>query len=238
MRIASIEGSRVTVAFDPPEDSSRPPPMSWRAASCQDRRSRACRLPGRPGDSRSMRRRARSTSGCTRSRARAEPGVERGADLRQRPHAAECADQPALEGGRHDGEPGVDQHPVRRNADSQADQRRRAAPLSVVLPVTESITIRGAPGDLRIFVRSENDQGGATSPESVRFTVPGGASRRNPSLRLLATRTGSRLDPSWGLPPQGPAPTGFLVGLRGAFTDRSRWPDELSVGSSVPARTC
>lgn len=90
--------------------------------------------------------------------------------------------------------------------------------LSVVLPLTESITVPGAPpGTYTISVRANNNQGGSTSAETVRFTVPGVCAPPETPAGFTVTQSGQRLDLSWALPPKGPAPTGFLVSVSGAF---------------------
>ena len=91
--------------------------------------------------------------------------------------------------------------------------------LNVVMPVTESVTVQAVPpGTYTVFVRANNDVGGTTSASSVRFTVPGTCSPPQTPTAFAAMRTGSRIDVSWALPSSGAAPTGFVVGVTGAFT--------------------
>ena len=100
--------------------------------------------------------------------------------------------------------------------------------LTMALPLTEAITAPGAPpGTYTISVRANNDQGGTTAPEVVRFTVPGVCGPPETPAGFTVTKSGSRLDLSWALPPSGPAPTGFLVTVAGA----------LSAAFSLPGRT-
>ena len=90
---------------------------------------------------------------------------------------------------------------------------------SLSLPVAESFSVAGVPpGTYTVALRAENLAGASGPSNTVTVTVPGacsGSPETPPDF--AATKTGSVISVAWGLPANGPAPTGYAILVTGSF---------------------
>jgi hypothetical protein len=93
------------------------------------------------------------------------------------------------------------------------------ASASVPLGVVDTFTIAGIqPGTYTFSVRAGNTAGISTASNSVTLTFPSVCSGSPlPPVGFTATRAGSVVTLAWELAATGPAPTGFLMHVSGAF---------------------
>jgi hypothetical protein len=90
---------------------------------------------------------------------------------------------------------------------------------SLTLPVGETFTFGGVPpGTYTFTVRAVNATGSSAPSGPVTLTFPGACS--GPPLTptsFAASKSGTTLDVSWGLPASGPAPTGYILNVGGTI---------------------
>jgi hypothetical protein len=87
------------------------------------------------------------------------------------------------------------------------------------IPVSESISFANVPaGSYTIWVHGVNASGDGPNSNRVDVIVPGTCTGiPGAPTNFNAAKTGSTISLSWDLPVNGPAPTGFVVNVSGAF---------------------
>ena len=89
---------------------------------------------------------------------------------------------------------------------------------SLALPVTERFTYAGVPpGTYTLTVRAVNGVGSSLPSHPVTLTFPASCAVAGTPINLAATRTGNLVTVTWNLPPSGPAPSGFMLAVSGAY---------------------
>jgi len=90
---------------------------------------------------------------------------------------------------------------------------------SLPVPLGESASFGGVPpGTYTISLRAVNAVGSSGSSNAVTITVPGACSGAPlPPTNLVIAKTGSTLSLVWDLAASGPAPTGYVIVVTGAF---------------------
>lgn len=93
------------------------------------------------------------------------------------------------------------------------------------------------PGTYTFAVRAANAAGASAASAPVTLTFPGGCSGApNAPARLVWGRTATTLTIGWDLPASGPAPTSYVLQVRGAIDADVPLTQRL-IGGSVPAGT-
>ncbi len=98
---------------------------------------------------------------------------------------------------------------------------------SLSLPVGESFSAVSVPtGTYTVALRAANSAGASGQSNAVTVTVPGACSGL-PEMPpdFVASKSGSVISVAWGLPVNGPAPTGYTIAVSGTFI------------GSIPVRT-
>lgn len=89
---------------------------------------------------------------------------------------------------------------------------------ALVLPATESFTYTDVPpGIYTLTVRAVNSAGASLPSGPVTLTFPATCAVAGTPINLAASRAGNLVTVTWNLPPSGPAPSGFLLSVSGAY---------------------
>jgi len=110
---------------------------------------------------------------------------------------------------------------------------------SLSLPLTEDFALAGGvpAGTYSMSLRAVNSTGISASSNSVTLTFPGACSGAPaPPTNFVATPGVNALSLTWGLPASGPAPSGYLLIVSGAFVG-SVPVSGRSIAGAVPAGT-
>jgi hypothetical protein len=93
-----------------------------------------------------------------------------------------------------------------------------AQPASFGLAVSDSFSFAGVPpGTYSFAVRAFNGTGASGPSNTVTLTFPGTCAAPLTPGNFLATKTGNLISLSWAPALSGPAPTGYLLIVRGSF---------------------
>ncbi len=93
-----------------------------------------------------------------------------------------------------------------------------AVATSMVLPVSDSFSFVGVPpGTYSFAIRAFNGTGRSGPSNTVTLTFPGTCATPYTPANFTATKSGNRVSISWAPALSGPAPTGYLVIVRGSF---------------------
>ena len=114
-----------------------------------------------------------------------------------------------------------------------------AAVGSLSLPLTEQFAVPGGipAGTYTMSLRAANSAGVSGSSNSVTLTFPSACSGAPaPPTNFVAASGVNALSLSWGLPASGPAPSGYLLTVTGAFVGTVPVSGR-SIGGAVPAGT-
>ena len=89
---------------------------------------------------------------------------------------------------------------------------------SIGLPVSDSFSFVGVPsGSYNFAIRAFNATGTSGPSNTVSLTFPGTCAAPRTPVNFSATKSGSLVSLSWAPALNGPAPTGYLLSVRGSF---------------------
>ena len=89
---------------------------------------------------------------------------------------------------------------------------------SLFLPPSESFSFSGVlPGTYTFAVRATNAVGSSDSSNTVTLAFPGACAAPATPTQFAATAFGRFIQASWSLPADGPAPTGYILMVTGAY---------------------
>lgn len=93
-----------------------------------------------------------------------------------------------------------------------------SATTALPLPPAESFSYGGVPpGTYTLTVRAVNRVGTSLPSNPVTLTFPATCAVAGTPINLAASRIGHLVTVTWNLPPSGPAPSGFLLSVSGAY---------------------
>ncbi len=104
---------------------------------------------------------------------------------------------------------------------------------SLSLPLHGGLRAAGGvpAGTYTMSLRAFNSTGISASSNSVTLTFPGACSGAPaPPTNFVATTGANALSLSWALPASGPAPSGYVISVTGAFVGSVRSADAASPG--------
>ena len=109
---------------------------------------------------------------------------------------------------------------------------------SLSIPIGDSGSFSGVPsGTYTLALRAVNGTGSSTASNAVTITVPGTCSGAPlPPANFVVIKTGHALRLFWDPADAGPAPTGFVIAVTGAFNGTVPVPGR-SIGATVGAGT-
>ena len=85
------------------------------------------------------------------------------------------------------------------------------------MPVLDGVSFGGVPaGVYHLSVRAFNESGASGPSNTVTLTVPGSCAVPSTPTGFVAVADGTTIALSWAPPDSGPAPTGYVVVVRGS----------------------
>ena len=89
---------------------------------------------------------------------------------------------------------------------------------SIGLPVSDSFSFAGVPsGSYNFAIRAFNATGASGPSNTVTLMFPGTCTAPRTPVNFSATKSGTLVSLSWAPALNGPAPTGYLLSVRGSF---------------------